>query len=89
MDCEVLKLSIILHELLKSSKINVDSKIKPSELKKKTQNSRKNSKLKRKTQFFGTFRIFIIQNHCPKNKPALVTLFKGTVATLFLEEGQL
>ena len=50
MDCEVLKLLIILHELLENSKLNVNSRIKSSELKKKTQNSRKNSKLKEKTQ---------------------------------------
>ena len=47
MDCEVLKLFIIIHELLENSKINVNSRIKPSELKK---NSRKNTKLKEKTQ---------------------------------------
>jgi len=39
-DCEVLKLFIILHELLENSKINVNSRIKPSKLKEKTQNSR-------------------------------------------------
>ena len=55
MDCEVLKLFIILHELLENSKINVNSRIKPSELKKKLKTQGKNSKLKRKTQFFGIF----------------------------------
>ena len=50
MDCEVLKLFIILHELLENSKINVNSRIKPSELKKKLKTQGKNSKLKEKTQ---------------------------------------
>jgi len=50
MDCEVLKLFDILHELLENSKININSRIKPTELKKKlktqgkTQNSREKLK---------------------------------------------
>ena len=51
MDCEVLKIYIILHELLENSKINVNSRIKPSELKKKLKTQGKTQNLREKLNF--------------------------------------
>ena len=65
MNFEVLKLLIILHELLENSKINVNSRIKPSENKKKLK-TKKNPLKSKKNSFFGIFVLLAKVKRWPK-----------------------